>query len=115
MREGMEDYEYLWLLGHASYIIRKDGGAGQERELLGRINVLLWYFRHWIIRSMGREGDADYIGICWSISPDLLVAAADELDALGMEMQAVLEKVYLKGYLRDEAIDSGQEPVALWA
>ncbi|MBN2312260.1 MAG: DUF4091 domain-containing protein, partial [Candidatus Hydrogenedentes bacterium] len=114
MREGMEDYEYLWLLRHASYVIRGSASAGDETELLRRIDSLLWDFRHWIIRSMGRDDATEYIGICCNIPSERIRTAGDELDQLRAKMQGALEEAHQKGYFDEDVIDAGQPPIRTW-
>jgi hypothetical protein len=114
IREGMEDYEYLWLLRHASYVIRTGANAGDEDDLLRRIDTLLWDFRQWLVRSMGRKRATDYIGICSNIPSTLVRTAAEELDGLRAKMQRTLEEIHRKGYFDEEIIDAGQPPVRQW-
>jgi len=114
MREGMEDYEYLWLLRHASHAIRTCGRGGEEADLLRRIDDHLWDSREWVIRNTNRTRDFDYIGICSNVPGGQVRSAAAELDGLRSGMQETLEAIHRKGYFDTAVIDAGQKPIRQW-
>ncbi len=114
MREGMEDYEYLWLLRHASWVIRNSPNAGEECDLLELIDNHLWDARDWIVRNSPSSSNYDYIGLCGNIPGSRLRSAALELDLLREAIQETLAEVNKKGYFQPEQIDAGQKPIRQW-
>jgi len=114
LREGMEDYEYLWLLRHAAYTIRTGGHGPNENELLRRIDMLLYDAQQWVARGTVRRAESDYILLACNLQVDRLPWLAYKLDRLRRAMARTLEEAYRKGYVKDEAIDTGHAPPNRW-
>ena len=116
LREGMEDYEYLWLLRHASKVIRSrsDARAATESDLLERIDRVLWDARQWVYRGASRGKDDKYILMTYNLRPERMPWLASKLDRLRSEMAATLQEAYRKGYLEESTIDQGHKPPRYW-
>ncbi len=114
LREGMEDYEYLWLLRHASFVIRGSEKGGQESDLLRRIDECLWDAWQWISDGSNRYKDYSYIGMCVNLKKDRIPELADRFDALRERMGRTLEEVNRKGFFKESAIDTGHKLPREW-
>jgi hypothetical protein len=114
LREGMEDYEYLWLLRHASYVIRASEKGGPESDLLGRIDECLWDAWTWISDGTIRYKQTSYIGMCNNLKKEQIPELADRFDALRDRMGRTLEEVNRKGFFKESAIDTGHKLPREW-
>jgi hypothetical protein len=114
VREGMEDYEYLWMLRHGAYVIRMAGDAGKEADLLRRIDLALWDAYEWVAKGTYRSRASDYIMTTQNLFEDRMPWLAFRLDALRENMGEILEELHRKGYLVPEKIDTGHAPPKEW-
>lgn len=97
IQEGMEDYEYLWLLRRTSYILRTTDLGGSESDLLRRIDECLWDAWQWISDGTNRYKDTSYIGMCANLKSDQLPELADRFDRLRDHMGQTLQEAGRKG------------------
>jgi hypothetical protein len=114
LREGMEDYEYLWLLRHVSVNMRLQAKSltPKQAELLEKIEFVLWDARCWIENNSNRGKDTRYILPCWNLkNPE---KASVEFDELRTKMGNVLEQAYKEGWIKHEDIDNGHLKPKQW-
>jgi hypothetical protein len=114
IREGMEDYEYFWLLRHASYVLRAAEEGGGENDLLRRIDECLWDAWQWIYNGSNRNEAISYIWMCANLKNDRIPELADQFDHLRSRMGETLQEVCRKGFFKNEAIDSGHKLPREW-
>jgi hypothetical protein len=114
LREGMEDYEYLWLLRHVSQVVRATATAN-ESELLERIDKLLWDARDWVDRGTPHGADKNYIQACSPLKAEQMPWLAFKLDRLRHAMAETLQEAFRKGYIKPAAIDTGHKPPSEWS
>jgi hypothetical protein len=114
LREGMEDYEYLWLLRHASYVIRASDKGGPESDLLRRIDECLWDAWQWIDDGTNRYKDTSYIGMCTNLKKDQIPELTARFDVLRDRMGQTLQEVNRKGFFKESAIDTGHKLPREW-